>query len=130
MFRILSRDYELRFEGQLDSYPSELQAFYKKTQTKGFHSHSEILAALGLMPDDPAEPRAGMRRLAGSIGGLWGWVKAHGMSIFIAALVLATAAYAGWQITLRLSYRSAAEKNTAYAGLETIGDVSLCDETI
>lgn len=130
VFQILSREFHLRFAGQLDSYPSELQAFYKKAETNGFYSHSAILTALKLLPDEPEPPRAGLRKLAGDVGGFWGWVKAHGMAIFIIALVAATAMYAGWQIAIRLSYRSAAEKNTAYAGLESIGDVNLGDDTI
>lgn len=130
VFQILSQEYELRSEGQFDSYPSELQAFYKKAETKGFLSHSAILAALKAMPDRPIELRVGVRRLAGRAGDLLEWVKSRSMAIFVAALVLATVIYAGYQITLRLSYRSAAEKNTAYAGLSNIGDVALGDETI
>ena len=130
VFQILSQEYELRSEGQFDSYPSELQAFYKKAETKGFLSHSAILAALKAMPDRPIELRVGVRRLAGRAGDLLEWVKRRSRAIFVAALVLATVIYAGYQITLRLSYRSAAEKNTAYAGLSNIGDVALGDETI
>ena len=75
VFQILSQEYELRSEGQFDSYPSELQAFYKKAETKGFLSHSAILAALKAMPDRPIELRVGVRRLAGRAGDLLEWVK-------------------------------------------------------
>lgn len=129
-FKVLAREYELRHEGQVDHYPGELQAFYKKTELNGFSSYSAILSMVKLLPDNPMEPRAGVRKLAGDAKSLGGWLRIHSMAIFVGALVIATVIFAAYQIALRMSYRSAAEKNTTYAGVEIIGDVHLGDETV
>ena len=50
------------------------------------------------------------------------------MVIFLTALVCVTVVYAAYQISIRITARNAARDNTAYGGMQTIGDVSLVDE--
>lgn len=128
VFDILSRDYAREASGQVPEYPSELQAFYKKTQVGGFSSLGALLAAVRALPDKPRPPHRGWRRLWDSILALLGVLRRHSLAIFIAALVLVTIGYAAYQIAIRVSASSAAKANTAYAGMQTIGEVSLTDE--
>lgn len=128
VFGLLSGAYEPEAEGQLSRYPRELVAFYKKMQAGGFTTVGAILAAVRAMPDNPEPPHRGLRRLWDRILAFFDFVRRHSMAIFLTALVCLTLVYAVYQITLRMSARSAAEANTAYGGMQTIGEVSLVDE--
>lgn len=129
VFRVISAEYEVRY-ANVDEYPSELQAFYKKTRAKSFTSFSSILTFLRMIPDTPSELAVGVRKVVGTAQGFVGWFRRHSMLLFVCFLLLITLAYAGYQITTRVRYRRALEQNTTYEGLGTIGEVSLGDETI
>ena len=74
------------------------------------------------MPDRPIELRVGVRRLAGRAGDLLEWVKSRSMAIFVAALVLATVIYAGYQITLRhLLPERSGKKHRLRGAFQTLG---------
>ena len=128
VFALLSAAYEPEAEGQLSRYPRELVAFYKKMQAGGFTTVGAILAAVRAMPDNPEPPHRGLRRLWDRVLAFWAFVRRHSMAIFLTALVCLTLVYAVYQITLRMSAQSAAKENTAYGGMQTIGEVSLMDE--
>lgn len=129
-FKILAGEYELRHDGQVSEYPSELQVFYKKVEMNSFASYSGILSFIKMLPDQPTEPNVGFRRVISSAQGLIGWVRSHSMKLFIAALISATLIYLGYQIIVRISYNNLSKQNTTYVGLADIGEVYLGDETI
>ena len=129
VFGFLSRAYEPEAEGQLSRYPRELVAFYRKTQAGGFATVGAIMAAVRAMPDHPEPPHRGLRLLWDRILALLGFVRRHSMAIFLTVLVCITVVYAAYQITIRVSAQNAVKQNTAYGGMQTIGEVSLVDET-
>ena len=129
-FEILSREYQARYDGFLPNYPSELQVLFKKTHLGSFTSFNSILTFIKMIPDAPREPSVGWRRLADRIRLLVGWVRRNAMAIFLVSIVLVTIGYTVCQVTVRLSYRSAAAKSTVYNGMETVGEVYLGDENV
>ena len=129
-FDILSREYSVRFDRQVDYYPSELQVLYRKAQERGFGGFNQLLTFLKLLPDTPDERHFGVRKAFDRLGGVRRFLARHSMAIFLAAIVAATVAYAGWQITSRLGQRSSVRENTTYIGMETIGEVSLGEEDV
>lgn len=129
-FEVLSREYGVRYDGQVSRYPSELQVFYKKMQLKGFASFNGILTVVRLMPDAPAEPSVGLRKLWDRVLGAVCWIRRNAMLLFLVTIVVTTVIYTAYQIALRASYRSAALKNVTYIGLDTIGEVYLGDENV
>lgn len=128
VFSMLSGAYEPEAAGQLSRYPRELVAFYRKMKAGGFATVGAILVAVRAMPDAPEPPHRGLRRLWDRVLAFWAFVRRHSMAIFLTALVCLTVVYAVYQITLRMSASHAAKENTAYGGMQTIGEVSLLDE--
>ena len=128
VFGLLSRAYEPEAEGQMARYPRELVAFYKKMQAGSFTTVGGLLAAVRALPDHPEPPHRGWRRLWDRILTFLDFLRRHSMAIFLTALVCVTVVYAAYQISTRIRASNAARDNTAYGGMQTIGDVSLVDE--
>lgn len=129
-FDILAREYEAKYDGRLQSYPSELQVFYKKAQLRSFTSFSTIMTFVKIIPDIPSEPSVGFKKLFNGIKGIIREVRANASSFFILLLVTITVVFTGYQITMRLTYRNQTKHNTVYNGMETIGEVFLGDENV
>lgn len=129
-FDVLTREYSLRYDRQIDRYPRELQAFFKKKEAGGFTGYNQILTFIKMIPDRPAERHFGLRGLLDWLLGLMGRLKKHSMAIFLTALVLMTVAYGAYEIFLRLSMRQSQRTNTSYSGMSQIGEVYLGDEEI
>lgn len=128
VFGLLSRAYEPEAGGQMARYPRELVAFYKKMQAGSFTTVGGLLAAVRALPDHPEPPHRGWRRLWDRVLAFLDFLRRHSMVIFLTALVCVTVVYAAYQISLRVTASNAARDNTAYGGMQTIGDVSLVDE--
>lgn len=128
VFDLLGREYAASTGGQVPQYPQELVAFFKKAQVGGFPTIGAILTAVRAMPDRPEPPHRGLRRLWDRILALADFVRRHSMALFLTALVCITVAYAVYQIAIRVSAQNAVRENTAYGGMQTIGEVSLADE--
>lgn len=129
-FELLTREYQRTCAGQLSRYPKELQAFNKKRLRDGFTSISQILLTVRQMPDQPEQQLFGWRRIWGSIKDAALWARQHSMAIFVAVLVSVTIVFAGYQITVRASYRSDKKAHTAYGGMERIGEMYLGNEDV
>jgi len=130
VFELLSREFEAKYAGDLDSYPSELQILYKKTQNRDFRSFSGILTFVKALPDEPRELFTGWRAFWEKCKDLWQWIKNHSMTIFVVAIIAVTMGYLAYQIIARISASKAIEKNVTYAGMDNIGEVYLGDEDI
>ena len=129
-FDILTREYAVRYETDVSSYPSELQVFYKKIEARSFQSIGGILSFVRNLPDHPQEPRRGFWRILDRLSAIWSYLREHSMMIFIVILVAATLIFAVYQIAARVSANSAKKENTTYNGLSTIGEVYLGDEDV
>ncbi|WP_343253258.1 hypothetical protein [Ligaoa zhengdingensis] len=129
-FDILAREYSERYERQVDLYPRELQAFFKKKESRGFSSFNQILTAVKAIPDEPDELHFGVRRLLDRIIGFKKFLTRNSMTIFLAVLVAATVIYAAYQIVLRVTWRQNEKVNTSYIGMNSIGEVYLGDEDV
>ncbi len=130
VFEILAREYILKFDENIDNYPKELQAFFKKMQKSGFTSYNQILTFINLMPDKPVARERGIRRIWSNILAAVAWARAHSMQLFLGFLVVFTVIYTAYQITARLSVGRNMEENLNFSGLYTIGDVYLGDEDL
>ena len=114
----------------MDLYPRELQAFFKKKESRGFSSFNQILTAVKAIPDEPDELHFGVRRLLDRIIGFKKFLTRNSMTIFLAVLVAATVIYAAYQIVLRVTWRQNEKVNTSYIGMNSIGEVYLGDEDV
>lgn len=129
-FDIMTREYNLRYDGQIDEYPSELQVFYRKNQEKKFQSFNHLLTFLNMLPDAPQERRTGVRRVYDRASGVRGFIARHSMAIFLSVLIFMTACFLVWQVVARISNRSSNQAVTTYMGMDAIGEVYLGEEDV
>ncbi|MEG0178810.1 MAG: hypothetical protein RR573_00435 [Oscillospiraceae bacterium] len=127
---ILSREYQIKYEGNTTKYPGELQVFAKKAELESFTSFNSILTFIKQIPDIPSEPSVGLRKLADKISSAIEKMRKHSMSIFLAAIVLATIVFTLFRVTAWMSYNSQTKKGITYVGMENIGEVYLGDEDV
>ncbi|MDR2908799.1 MAG: hypothetical protein LBU86_02810 [Oscillospiraceae bacterium] len=128
--KILAREYEVKYDGQIDSYPHELRLMYKKLQNRAFRSISQIIAFVRELPDKLTEQRFGVMRLAGFFGRIKIFLTKNPANLFLTVIVLVTLGYLGYQLAIRLAAGRRMEENTVYVGMEQIGEVYLGEENI
>ncbi|MEG2500157.1 MAG: hypothetical protein RSA78_03730 [Oscillospiraceae bacterium] len=127
---ILSREYQIKYEGNTTKYPGELQVLAKKAEMKSFTSFNSILTFIKQIPDIPSEPSVGIRKLIDKLHSTIDKMRKHSTAIFLAAIVIATLVFTLVRVTEWISYNSQAKKGTTYIGMENIGEVYLGDENV
>lgn len=127
-FMILSREYETKHDRNIEYYPQELRLFYKKIESKIFHSYNHIMTFVRSLPDKPQEERFGVWRLIGRTEGIVNYVKANAMTFFLSVTLIITLGFLANQIYIRVRAGKSTQENTTYVGMDTIGEVYLADE--
>ncbi len=130
VYGVLSREYQLKYDNNVEAYPDEINAFHKKLYRSGFNSYNQILTFINLIPDKPTEKATGIKRIWRKITSAMQWAKANSTTLFLALIVVVTIIYLGYQIIARMSVSQDIDENTNYSGLYTIGDVYLGDEDL
>lgn len=129
-FGIMSREYQVRLDGDFMCYPKELQLFYRKTQQRNFHSFNHILTFIKTLPDRPSEQHTGFRMILDRLIRLKSNLSAHATPIFLSVILTFTALFTGYQMFTRLTAKSNTQENTMYIGMDRIGEVYLGDEEV
>ncbi|MCL2056097.1 MAG: hypothetical protein FWH02_02630 [Oscillospiraceae bacterium] len=129
-FGILTREYAEKYDAQVEMYPHELRLMYKKMQNKAFRSLSQIMAFVRTLPESPSEQRFGLMRLVGAADTLKGYLLKNPANLFIAAMVIVTLGYLGYQIAVRVAAGRNMRENTVYVGMQQIGEVYLGEENV
>ncbi len=129
-FGILAREYEAKYDGQIESYPHELRLMFKKMQNKAFRSLSQIIAFVRGLPDIPSEQRLGVRRYTGWFKDRAAFIMRNPANLFLAVVVAVTLGYLGYQLAVRAMAGRQRQENTVFVGMEQIGEVYLGEENI
>jgi hypothetical protein len=125
---ILAREYAAQYGGQTDMYPHELCLMYKKIKNRTFRSLSQIMAFVRSLPDKPARRKFGAMRILGAFEGAKNFVAKKPANLFLAAVVLVTVIYLGYQVALRSTTSRSVRENTVFEGMRQIGEIYLGEE--
>ncbi len=128
VFNILSAEYKEK--DSINYYPNELQLFYKKMEVSGFNSFNSMIAFLSALPKKLQEPKTGFMIFWQKILSFFKFLQRNSINVFIIALLVFTAFFTIYQISMRISVKNTIEKNVTYVGLEQIGEVYLGDENL
>ncbi len=130
IFNILAEEYELKYSGTVNRYPSELQVLYRKARSGGFNSYSSMITFVKLLSDGYTVPATGWRLIWSKIKAMMAFIKRNWTTILAIVLVAVTIIFTVYQIYIRVQAQQLNEENLVYIGLEQIGDVFLGDEDL
>lgn len=129
-FDILAREYAAKYEQQMELYPNELRLMFKKTENRAFKSHSQIMAFVRTLSDEPKEQRFGIMRLVDRLDKIKDFLLKNPVNFFLVAVVLVTVGYLGYQVAIRAMASRNIKENTVYVGMQVIGEVYLGEENV
>lgn len=130
VFEMLTREYALKYEGQVEDYPNELRLMFKKIQSGGFKTLSQIILFVRGLSDQPKEQRFGVMRFLDRFRSVSRFIAAHPSGVFLALVVTFTAVVLAVQLGARMINSRETRHNTTFVGLETIGEVYLGEEDV
>lgn len=128
VFGILERPWKEKLNGKIQNYPDELRLFWMKIQNHSFLSYGQIVSQIRKMPNRPIAKMGVAWKIHKWFRAIHSVLFRNPARIVLTILVIATVAYASWQIGMRLKVRRAYSQNISYSALEYIGSVYLGDE--
>lgn len=129
-FGILGREYAVKYDGQVEEYPDELRLLHRKTLLGTFRSYNQIMTSVKALSDKQREQRRGVMRALDWLLKLKDFVAAHTMEVFLGVVVAVALFFLGNYLVTRLSASRDTRENTAFVGLQEIGEVYLGDEEV
>jgi len=124
-FKIIAREYELKYDENISEYPDEIQLFSKKIRNNSFKSYNLIITFIKMMSDKIDDRKGLWAKFTNRLSSIKNWLSKKSLALFVLLLVIMTITYTAYQIAVRSSVNKSNDKNTAYNGVNSIGDVYL-----